>query len=201
MTRSLYLVGGPGAGKSTLMARLLAPWDIEPCERLTEKELFGHRMTDADGCVGVYLGRIREQFPGTDALSMSVSPVAAAWAEQDAAGYDVILGEGGRLATRRFLDALSASTSLLVVHLAVDFDTARERTLSRPDANDWKPVSRKGPDGHWHRVARTNRPQADTHLKAGASKAAKIAEEYPSVTINTTNMTPDEVEETLCLIW
>lgn len=201
MTRSLYLIGGPGAGKSTLMERLLAPWIVDPvAERLTEKELFGHHMTLGVE-TGVYLGKIRPQFPGTDALSMSVSPIAAAWVRAEAHCYDVILGEGGRLAVRPFLDALRESTQMLLVHLAVDFDVARARTLARPDSNEWKPVSRKGPDGHWHRVQRAGRPQADSWLKSGAAKAAKLAEEYPSVTINTTHMTPDEIEETLCLLY
>jgi hypothetical protein len=200
-TRSLYLVGGPGAGKSTLMARLLAHWQVGPNVRVTEKELFGHRLADGGDREGLYLGVLREQFPGTDGLSLSVNRVAVPWAAdpQQTGRYDLILAEGGRLANRPFLSALSSTTKLLLVHLAVDFDVARARSDARPDQNTWKPWPTAHPGKKLSQ--RANRGQADTWLKSGAGRAAKLAAEYPSVTINTSHMKPEEIEETLCLLY
>src|SRR3546814_6758617 len=45
--------------------------------------LRGHPLVDEHGAASaLYLGRLRPEFPGTDALSMSVHPDALAWVGQ-----------------------------------------------------------------------------------------------------------------------
>ena len=45
MTQSIYIVGAPGSGKSTLMAHLLDGWEVGPYEKWTRREMFGHYLT------------------------------------------------------------------------------------------------------------------------------------------------------------
>jgi hypothetical protein len=162
--RSVYIIGGPGAGKSTFMARLLIEMgvDTEPLEDLHAKRnvknlvtLRGHRLSDG----GVYLGKMREQFPGTDGLDRVSSPVAVEWLET---GPDVsyILAEGATLATQGFLGALSAHTDLLLLHLVVDDETRAKRFAERGST------------------------QSATWVKASVGRAAAAASRYPSLTID-----------------
>lgn len=131
MTRSIYLVGGPGSGKSTLMARLLQDWTPGPYERLTSRELFGHKLLGPDLEMGLYLGHLRPEYPGTDALSLSVSPQALIWLESLDPQLSVVFGEGARLAHRSFLTALADKTKLLVAHLTVSPEESRRRRENR----------------------------------------------------------------------
>lgn len=123
MTRSLYLVGGAGTGKSTFMAQLLSVAGLHLRPQLEDLHatrnaknivtLRGHRTTDGRG---LYLGVMRKAFPGSDGLDRASSPTGEAWLLQgDLPQF--ILGEGATLATRRFLGALADTTTLVVVHL------------------------------------------------------------------------------------
>lgn len=153
MTRSVYLLGGPGAGKSTLMARLLEDWTPGPYERLTSRELFGHYLLGPELEMGVYLGRLRPEYPGTDALSLSVAPQALIWLETLDPQLGWVFGEGARLGHPSFLSALSSRTQLLVVHLTVTPEVALAR-----------------------RVARPGKPLSDQYCKIATSKARNLAE-------------------------
>lgn len=125
MTKSLYIIGGSGVGKSSLMRHLLGGWEPGPYERLTPRELFGHRLTHPQGS-GVYLGHLRDEYPGTDALSLSVNPHAISWIVMGDLP-DYIFGEGARLANFKFLRALHEWTDLTIVHLTLPPNHARIR--------------------------------------------------------------------------
>lgn len=153
MTRSIYLVGGPGAGKSTLMARLLRGWSPGPYVRLSERELFGHRLLSDDLKLGVYLGHLRPEYPGTDALSLSVAPHALRWLQTVDNSIEWVFGEGARLSHQSFLQELAERTDLVVVHLAVDDETSAAR-----------------------RAARSGKPLSDQYCRIAVSKARNIAE-------------------------
>lgn len=89
-----YVIGEPGAGKSTLAAHLFR--GLVHVERDIP---FAHRLYSC----GVYeLGKRRPDFPGTDALSMSVQPKVLAW--MDRLKPFMVFGEGDRLGTSSFLD-------------------------------------------------------------------------------------------------
>ena len=73
MTRSVYVVGGAGAGTSTFTSRLLGEYTFGPLADLHTAQnsrgsnitLRGHMVEDD---LLLYLGVMREAFPGTDGL-------------------------------------------------------------------------------------------------------------------------------------
>lgn len=124
--RMIYLVGQPGAGKSTLMAKL-----TEPYQRLTVEQPVGHDVLIdpvTGETVGAEIGKRRELFSGTDALASAIIDKAVPWV--NSYPYPLILGEGARLGNRRFmLGALNAGYHLTLV--LVDHDQAEEWRLAR----------------------------------------------------------------------
>lgn len=128
----VYVSGAPGAGKSTLMRALTAGCDREP-----EAKPFAHDWLYDPREAGVLLsrlavelGRRRESFSGTDALGMSVSPVACRWIAERPAR--LVLAEGDRLANRAFLAAAAdAGYAVNLVHLWADPATLDARCAAR----------------------------------------------------------------------
>lgn len=140
MTRSLYILGAAGTGKSTFTAQLLENLGVTlgPLEDLHSKPnargnlvtLRGHRMTDGVCNDGLYLGVMREQFPGSDGLDRASSPTGEEWLEMGDVP-SVILAEGATLATRRFLYGLNAFTDLKVLAFRCDPVVHDLRLLAR----------------------------------------------------------------------
>lgn len=131
---ALYLLGAPGAGKSTVMARLIEDWTALEYGLLGTKLLGGHLLVNPQGeMAGVLLGRDRKRFPGTDALGMAVHPEAVRWARGLAEGnpWPLILGEGQRLGTAEFLTTLARATDLLVVLLEAEEEVLAARRTAR----------------------------------------------------------------------
>lgn len=121
MTRSVYIVGGAGSGKSTFTQALLdglpplgplQDLHSKPNSRGTVITLRGHRVGDD----GMYLGCMRESFPGTDGLDRISYIPGEEWL-QTARLPEWILGEGTVLTVERFLAVLHETTDLLLVHL------------------------------------------------------------------------------------
>lgn len=147
MTRSVYIIGAAGAGKSTFTAELLDNMyvDLGPLEDLHAKPnaggnivtLRGHRMYSKGdiqrGYEGLYLGVMRDKFPGSDGLDRASSPTGEEWLEKAPLGAlpNIIVGEGATLATRRFLYALNKHTELLVIALKCDPVVHDLRLLAR----------------------------------------------------------------------
>jgi len=114
------------------MAKMLKGWEVGPYERWTAREMFGHYLRHPEKGHGAYLGHLRPEYPGTDALSLSVAPQALLWLTSlPTLGLDWVFGEGVRLAHLGFLSALAACTDLTVLHLEIDPDVAAERRLAR----------------------------------------------------------------------
>lgn len=91
-----YLIGEPGAGKSALAAHL-----TRGLAHADRDKPFAHRLYTC----GVYeLGKRRPDYPGTDALSMSVQPVVLEWLEQNKPFH--VFGEGDRLGNGSFMEAV-----------------------------------------------------------------------------------------------
>jgi hypothetical protein len=135
VTESLYLLGPPGVGKSTLLKEYLRQheWTVLPDAERLYGHLYGHPMIHDGIPRGVYLGKARERFPGTDALSMAVAPDARAWARslpEMPLGL-FVCGEGARLGNPGFLRALGESSELTVALLTADQELLDERCAER----------------------------------------------------------------------
>ena len=134
------------------MRHLLQDWDAGPYQRLTSRELFGHPLISQDLRLGVYLGHLRDEYPGTDALSLSVAPQALIWLETLQDNVSWVFGEGTRLGHQSFLEALHARTELTIGYLTVSPEEALRR-----------------------REARAGKLLSEQYCKIATSKAANIA--------------------------
>lgn len=122
MRHLLYIIGVPGAGKSTLMAAL-----VRGKRRRVLREPVLHTRYE-DGLV--QLGRERAESSGTDALAMNASPFVRAALEAGVWGR--VVGEGDRLAHPGFFHAAEAAGyKLEVVHLRVPDGVADDRRAER----------------------------------------------------------------------
>lgn len=145
----VYLIGPPGAGKTTALTRALAPdgWtdvDVPVAHR---------RIGDT-----VWLGRARALFGGTDTLPMNVARTAESWLAARPA--DFIVGEGDRLAYGRLFDvAASAGYHLRIVYLHTRPEIAAGRREARA-------------------LASGSRLQAETWVRGRTTKAAHLAADY-----------------------
>lgn len=122
----LYIVGQPGSGKSTLLAALTE--GLEPLS--VEARPFAH-IVWPPGIVE--LGARRDQFSGTDALSMSVQPKVVQWLRDEQP--PAVIGEGDRLANNKFFRAvMEAGYALTIARLAVSEQVVRARREARAAA-------------------------------------------------------------------
>lgn len=143
MTRSVYIIGGAGTGKSTFTSALLdlSNRSMGPLEDLHSKAnsrgtmitIRGHQV----GTDGVYLGCMRDAFPGTDGLDRVSFIPGEEWL-QTANLPPWILAEGATLAARRFIRVLHETTDLLLVHLFADDFVKELRFLQRGSKQDPK---------------------------------------------------------------
>lgn len=143
MRRLLYIIGAPGAGKSTLMARLTAPlgaravamdmgYPAPPREWLIDETM---------KIAAVELGRRRGQFSGTDALASSIINVAEPWLTYQRES-ETVYAEGARLGNARFLKAaVDAGYKTVLIHLdhaqVDDWRKARSEIIGREQNPSW----------------------------------------------------------------
>ena len=136
--RLLYLVGEPGAGKTTLMKKLTAGFERAevPGDQPRREVLFDKRGTP----VAVELGYRKGTFSGTDALGMTVIEQAVPWLYR--AELPLVLAEGARLANKRFLSsAVDAGFDVhlfLLDHPSIErWRAKRERELGKAQNPKW----------------------------------------------------------------
>jgi len=126
VTTTVYLVGEPGAGKSTLMAAMRAGWGELALEKRPLRHVLWQTPT---GAVVPELGWPREGFGGTDALPMDAVRHAEPWIAT--CGYQLVLAEGDRLACDRFFQAATAAGPLVLLHVDVPAELAEARRAQR----------------------------------------------------------------------
>jgi len=128
VSTTVYLIGVPGAGKSTALAGAidLLGWG-EPKAR---SQPFAHSWYE--DVRAVKLGKQDVPFPGTDTLSLGVNPRAVEFIQTT--GADLVVGEGDRLANRRFLFAAADAGGVALVTVDLPAVVAFQRMLDRADA-------------------------------------------------------------------
>lgn len=162
----VYLIGEPGAGKTTTMTALTggtAGW--------TEDGMpFAHQTR---GTVAL-LGKARAAFGGTDTLGMSVARTAEAWIATRP--HEWVLGEGDRLAYGRFFDvAASAGYELHLIYLACPPGVAEQRRAARAAEHGLK-------------------PQNPSWVRGRASKATRLARAYGAHLIGAAHCTAAQAD-------
>lgn len=164
--RTVYVIGYPGSGKSTAVAGVLDV--LGAGVGLAVEKPVPHLRYKADGRSVWEMGRRREAFSGTDALAMSIQPVAVRWVQAlvdpGASAPDVLIGEGDRLATRGFLDACPGLT---LVRLSVPLEVVTERATARALM-----LGRSAQDPSWFR--------------GRVTKVDRVAAHYDSIEIDAT---------------
>lgn len=126
MNHLLYLIGIPGAGKTSLLRAVLAGLEGVPDEGPPAHVRYPG---------GVMIGRERDGFGGTDALPLNVQPVVIQWLQH--LDVPAVVAEGDRLANERFFRAVSAQGwRLSVVYLDVPTWIAAERRCRRGSNQD-----------------------------------------------------------------
>ncbi len=162
----IYLIGAPGAGKTTTMKWIRFHLSVVP---RPVSSPFAHSEWMKDGeCKAIEYGANRGVFSGTDALSMSVIEKAIPFTEFLAmTGRGPIFAEGDRLANLRFFNAVrQAGYTLKLFYLDVTEEIAAERRETR----------RKVYGGDAQDV---------TWVKSRASKARALAEDQKAIVIPT----------------
>jgi hypothetical protein len=136
----VYLVGGPGVGKSALMDALTLGYDRALLgDQPRREQLYPTGAMDTPGWrtttpvaveLGARVGRHPIGFPGTDAMSMSTIVSAEQWLLSGDAGEEtpLILGEGARLGVRRFVNAVLDAGIRLDLVLVIAESAERRRT-------------------------------------------------------------------------
>jgi len=134
--RIVYVIGIPGAGKSTALQSAIdsMDWDEPTQQEKPIPHLYYGNST-------IQLGRLRSNgFGGTDALGMAINPQAIDFISTVPA--NLVIGEGDRLANLKFLRAAAEHGDLKVLWIDTDPHVAKERarqrarTLGVPEQSD-----------------------------------------------------------------
>ena len=125
MSRHLiYLIGEPGAGKSTIMAAATAHYT----RIKIDKPLAHEYLLDGDEAIALELGYHRPLFSGTDTLGMSA--INAAEELLATQPFPLVLAEGARLANLRFLTTATQLGYNVHLHL-ITSRNAPQRRINR----------------------------------------------------------------------
>ena len=121
----VYVIGYPGCGKTTAMRKAIG-WD-DILDQEVENKPFAHTIYPS-GLVEI--GKAREPYGGTDTLALNVQPAVVKWlAEID---VPVVVGEGDRLANKKFFDSVAnKGRHLAIVHIKCSELIARKRAWER----------------------------------------------------------------------
>lgn len=127
----IYLIGAPGAGKTTTMKWIRFHMGVVPRPVL---QPFAHTLWMKDGDVkATELGANRGPFSGTDALSMSVIEKAVPFIDfLGRVGRTPVFAEGDRLSNVRFFEAIrAAGYTLKLFYLEAPEELLAERRRQR----------------------------------------------------------------------
>lgn len=126
--RLFLIVGLPGSGKSTCLAKAM---DNYPNMDYVEKPL-KHVKFQFEGRNFIHMGSLRNDYPGTDSLPRSHQPLSqflhGLWLD----GFSgIIVAEGHRMTSTNLIADLSDHYDIFIIHLDCDTTTAAERVRLR----------------------------------------------------------------------
>lgn len=124
-----YLIGPPAAGKTTVLNLALQNARLaltDPPQRFTHNLV----KRGATKPIGVYLGKRREGFGGTDALPMNA--ITGVIDQMVKERPSLVVGEGDRLANDRFFHTMKdLGYELCLYHLGANDEVLRKRRRQR----------------------------------------------------------------------
>lgn len=123
--------GEPGAGKSTLMKRIIEHFQMEP--KYEAYKLVPYLLKDNIYVLGKY--EEGQTFSGTDRMSMAVQPEAIKFLAS-LPSTAVVLYEGDRLFTASFLEHCNENYDTQIVYLKTTKDVRTERYKERGSNQD-----------------------------------------------------------------
>lgn len=179
----VYVVGRPASGKSTAVLSALGLLGLLPLPgRSVAPAVYLHGLLDEEtGEVrGRYLGKVREGFPGTDALSMSASPRVVEFLG-NSKGPAFVLGEGARLGTPKFFrEVVAAGHRLTVVYLDASLEVAAERAAQRGSAQSpkWAAGAGTRAENAFHAAQKLH---ANTFIVDAVQPRERVAEQVAEV--------------------
>lgn len=118
--------GEPGAGKTTLMKKLIEKFGVQP--EYDSFKLVPYLRKDNIYVLGKY--EEGETFAGTDRMSMAVQPEAIKFLASLPAN-SIVLYEGDRLFNTSFLEHCNETYDLSIVYLKTDKSVRQERYKER----------------------------------------------------------------------
>jgi hypothetical protein len=132
MSDVLYIIGPPAVGKSAVMEALVGgrPGTIDMFHTLPVPHVQYGSPLLGRGPVAQLGSYAHGQFPGTDSLAMNIMPKMIAWLKD--CEYNLLLGEGDRLASDIFFRTAADNGRLWVVNLFAPPEVLAARRLARP---------------------------------------------------------------------
>lgn len=135
MSKIVFVVGEPGVGKSTLVGAAFGGFDRAEVDHRAAGGPMRELMWDGPKLIGCELGRRvgkhPEGYPGTDTMSQTAIVGVDEWLRAGADDLDVIVLEGTRLMTKRFVLAAIAGDHRLQLFYLYGPEIARQRREDR----------------------------------------------------------------------
>lgn len=125
--KTVYLIGAPGAGKTTLTEALTPDWQ-EIAKYSTPVKWREH---DTPHGSAVSLGWLRPSFGGTDTLGNAAILKIEPWYPHIT--HDLVFGEGDRLANKRFFDLAAKYGEFHLFYLDTHPNVCAERRRRRAE--------------------------------------------------------------------
>lgn len=123
----IYLIGAPGAGKTTLTAEFTKDW-VDTANHENPIKFRSHHTPQGDA---LSLGWLRPAFGGTDTLGNTAILQIEPWLPNIAKEYSIIYGEGDRLANSRFFELAKSVGDFHLFYLNTNPMISAERRAKR----------------------------------------------------------------------